>query len=204
MVSANGRTASRAALRHGDQIDWLERQAQRPRNDAGHIQEIVDDVRQSDGVSLDRRDRVCRAVGRQLLRPQHARPPEHCIQRRSELVRHRREEVVLETVGLLGVFGHRLRANRRDDQMLVRFAQLGLELFNLRPRLSRFFPRANGLLAKRRRSSRATRPPLHVRVSVAPDDHASSPFARLCILSLRSLTSAARRTLVVIRVTVVA
>jgi hypothetical protein len=59
-------------LRHGDEIDGLERQAKRSRNDPRQIQQIIDHVGESDGVSLDRRDRVCGAVGRQLLRPQHA------------------------------------------------------------------------------------------------------------------------------------
>ena len=59
-------------LRHGDEIDGLGRQAKRSRNDPRQIQQIVNHVGEGDGVALDRRDRVCRAFGRQLLRPQHA------------------------------------------------------------------------------------------------------------------------------------
>jgi hypothetical protein len=65
-------------------------------------------------------------------------------------VRERREELVLQAVRLLGVLGHRLCKDRPDDQMFVRFAQLGHELFQLRPRLRRFVPRAHSLPPKRR------------------------------------------------------
>ena len=85
----------------------------------------------ADGVALDGRDRVSRAIGRQLLRPQHSCPSQDGIQGRPELVRHRGEKLILEMVGLLGVLGHRLCANRTDDQALVGFAHLGHELFQL-------------------------------------------------------------------------
>jgi hypothetical protein len=49
---------------------------------------------------------------------------------------------------VLGVFFGHLRLNRRDDQPLVRFAQLDVELFNLKPSLHRRFRGADGLLAR--------------------------------------------------------
>jgi hypothetical protein len=66
----------------------------------------------------------------------------------SELVRDRGEEVVLETVGLLGVLFGSLCLNRGDDQSLVRFTQLDVELLNLHTGQNRFFPDADGFLAQ--------------------------------------------------------
>ena len=45
-------------LRHGDKIDGLRRQVKGSRNDSGHIQQVLDDVRQRQRVALDDGDRV--------------------------------------------------------------------------------------------------------------------------------------------------
>jgi hypothetical protein len=63
-------------------------------------------------------------------------------------MRHGGEEVILETTGLLGAFFGHLRLNRRDDQALVRFAQLEVELFDFQLGPNHFFRGTDGLLAQ--------------------------------------------------------
>jgi hypothetical protein len=94
---------------------------------------------------------VLLAARRQLFRHQHSRPAEHGVERRSELVRHRGEEVVLETIGLVGVFFGGLRLHRRDDQPLVRFAELDVQPLDVASASDRAFRGADGVLAQRDR-----------------------------------------------------
>ena len=84
--------------------DGLRRQTKAACDDSGHIQQIVNDARQSRGVALDGRQGVLRAIGRQLVRLQHPCPSHDGIQGRAELVRHRAEKLILEMVGPLGIF----------------------------------------------------------------------------------------------------
>ena len=95
--------------------------------------------------------RVSGAFLVQLLRCQHSRPAEHRIQRGPELVRDGREELVLETIGVFGLFRHGLRPNRSHDQALVHLPDLEHDLLQLRSDPRRLFAGADDVLAKTRR-----------------------------------------------------
>ena len=62
---------------------------------------------------------------------------------------HGCEELILQPIRAFGVFGHRLCVESRNDQPLVDFADLGIELFQRCPGLLRFFSSANGVFPKR-------------------------------------------------------
>ena len=72
-------------------------------DDARHVEELLDQVRLPRRVVEDRLQRTVVAARLERSAPQHGRPPEHRIERRPQLVRHRGEELVLRPVRGLGV-----------------------------------------------------------------------------------------------------
>ena len=95
--------------RHRDQIDLPRRHLQRARDDAGDIEQVVDDVRQRRRVPFDRRDRAAGGVGPGGR--QHAGQPSTAFS--GVRVVRDRGELVLQVASLDRVLGHRLRARFR-------------------------------------------------------------------------------------------
>ena len=96
----------RSQRRHGfadddDEVDRPDVQAQHAGDDAGDIEEVVDDLGLSPRIALDRLQRI--ADGRRVKRPrsQHAGPSDDRRQRCAQLVRDRGQELVLGPAGLL-------------------------------------------------------------------------------------------------------
>ena len=85
------------------EIDRREVEAQLARDDPRHVEDVLDELDLDGGVALDDLEptRVRRA--RDLGTPQHPRPAEDGVQRRPELVRDDRQELVLRTVRFLGL-----------------------------------------------------------------------------------------------------
>ena len=82
---------------------------------AGHdprdVEEIVDQLRLHPGVANDDVEGAPRLLGGKIVGAQHAAPAEHRGERRSQLVRDNRQELVLCAIGRLGRgAGHPLAA----------------------------------------------------------------------------------------------
>ena len=71
-------------------------------------------LRLSACVPLDGRERVLDAVGRERLVAQHRAPAEHGVQRRPQLVREDREELVFHAIRLIDLLG---KLQRKADFM---------------------------------------------------------------------------------------
>ena len=84
------------------QIDRRQLDAQLAGDDARHVEDVFDQLRLRARVAFDGVQRLLFLLGRQRARPQHARPADHRVERRAQLVRQRREELVLRPVGRLG------------------------------------------------------------------------------------------------------
>ena len=115
------------AVDDGLQIDRVELDAQLAGDDARHVEDVFDQLRLRARVAFDGVQRLLLLLGRQRPRPQHARPADHRVQRRAQLVRQRRQELVLRAVGRLGGLA---RVALGDRQLRVRV--LGaLEIFDV-------------------------------------------------------------------------
>src|SRR5205085_12306700 len=87
-------------LYDGRQVDVRGLEAQLARDDAAHVEQIVDELRLCVRVALDRLERMLGLVLAQLSAAQHADPTDDRVERRPQLVRDRREELVLRAVRL--------------------------------------------------------------------------------------------------------
>ena len=83
----------------GDQIDGPDVQAELARDDAGHVEQVFDQLSQEAGVALDHLRPSAGAGGIERPRSEKAHPSQNGVERRAELVRKRREELVLGAVG---------------------------------------------------------------------------------------------------------
>ena len=83
----------------GDQIDGPDVQAELARDDAGHVEQVFDQLSQEAGVTLDHLRAPAGAGGIERPGSEKAHPSQDGVERRAELVRKRREEFVLGAVG---------------------------------------------------------------------------------------------------------
>ena len=75
-----------------------------PLTDARDVEQVLDELRLRLRVALDGLEAARRACSASSpSRAQHRGPSEDRVERRAELVRERREELVLQPVGLLGL-----------------------------------------------------------------------------------------------------
>ena len=104
------------------------RHTRTPAGEPREVEEVVHEPRLGQRVALDHRQRVLDARLRHLPPQQHVRPPDDGVERGAELVRHGREELVLQPVGGLGLVEQPLPqlllqallgdvAERADDQV---------------------------------------------------------------------------------------
>ncbi len=71
-------------------------------DDARDVEDVLDQLRLRLGVAADDVDGLPGAVGRQRAGEQHLHPAEDGVERRAQLVRQRREEIVLQPARLFG------------------------------------------------------------------------------------------------------
>jgi hypothetical protein len=91
----------------GHQIRRFRIDAQLARDDARDVEDILDDLHLSLRIAVDDLDRLADAR-LELTLTQDGRPSDDGVQRRAQLVRHGREELVLDAVRLLGSARHAL------------------------------------------------------------------------------------------------
>ena len=93
------------------------------------IEQVVDELRLSPDVALERVQRAALRLGRQHIGAQHMGPAEHRIERRAQLVRQRRDEFILGAVRFLrllvetGVVERQRRPCRDAAGQLLMFRQ---------------------------------------------------------------------------------
>ncbi len=85
------------------QLDRLDVQADLARDDPRHVQHVVDDLGQPVGVALDGLEAARQLVAGQESAAQQPRVADDRVQRRPQLVRQHREELVLHAVGVAGL-----------------------------------------------------------------------------------------------------
>ena len=83
-------------LNERGQVDGLQVQAKLARHDARHVEHILDDLGQGRDVPRHRVDRAGLFLAGQQSRLHHADVADNRVQRRPQLVRERREELVLQ------------------------------------------------------------------------------------------------------------
>ena len=107
-------------------VEPLPLELQLARRDARHVEQVGDQLGLDAGVALDgvdARDHVGVAAGDALL--EQLRPADDGVERRPQLVRQRRQEVVLQPVGALGLGPRRALAGQQP-------LPLGLDLARAR------------------------------------------------------------------------
>ena len=87
---------------HGTEFERPDIESQLARDDPRYVEQIADELVLGLRVALDRLDRAHRLVI-QLAHQQQRRPSDNRIQRRAQFVRHHRQELILEPVGLFGL-----------------------------------------------------------------------------------------------------
>ena len=102
-----------------------------PADDARHVEDVLDDPRLRARVALDDVERPVRVAGRAASLPQHRRPAEDRVERRAQLVRHRREELVLRAIGALGLLARLPFALEQRRELLERVVALARALTHL-------------------------------------------------------------------------
>ena len=103
-------------LEHRHHRQRLELDLQLAGRHARHVDEVVHELRLRLGVAIDQFEGVPSRLLAEVIVEQHARPAEDHVQRRAELVRQRRQELVLQTVGLAQPpFGAFVRQVGDDD-----------------------------------------------------------------------------------------
>ena len=95
LAAAPGVTTSMAARDDVFERDRLQLEAQLAADDARHVEQVFHQPQLRGGVALDDLERVIARL-QPGLRAQDARPPQHRVQRRPDLVRHRRKELVFQ------------------------------------------------------------------------------------------------------------
>ena len=86
-------------MQHDRQLDRLHVQAHFARDDPGDIENVLHHLREGGGIPLDGLECSLEFVRCQHAGAQHPRVPEDRIERRAQLVRQGREELVLEAIG---------------------------------------------------------------------------------------------------------
>jgi hypothetical protein len=84
------------------QIDGRDLQPHLPLLDARRVEQLVDERPLLPGAALERLDGALLTVGVEHAALEQGNPSERGIERRPELVRQRREKIVLDAIGLLG------------------------------------------------------------------------------------------------------
>ena len=79
-------------------VDQRQLQPELARDDARHVEQIFDEPCLSSGVPVEAGERLTQAIFRHGRHLQNLQPAENGIQRRAKLVRHGREELVLQPV----------------------------------------------------------------------------------------------------------
>src|SRR5207237_6456007 len=82
------------------EVDRMDVERKLPRRDARHVEEVFYELRLGDRAPFDRLHRPGGPFGVQAAAAQEGRPHADRAERRPQLVRQSREEVVLEPVGL--------------------------------------------------------------------------------------------------------
>ena len=85
------------------QLDRPNAQPEPARDDARYVEEIVDDLSLGHGAALDRLEGAGAVVRGELSVAEQLGPPEDGVERRAQLVRHRRQELVFQAVGGLSM-----------------------------------------------------------------------------------------------------
>ena len=80
-------------------VDLVALERQPPAGDAREIEQVVDQLCLPRRVVVNGLERACGDRGRQRALLKHRRPSEHRVERRAQVVRHDRDEFVLEAVG---------------------------------------------------------------------------------------------------------
>ena len=100
-ASAAGRTVSTASRTTSASCDRLGLEAQAAADDARHVEDVVDETRLGLARALQHVEPAGHLLGPDLPLPQERDPVHHRRQRRAQLVRHRRQELVLQAARLL-------------------------------------------------------------------------------------------------------
>ncbi len=129
-VSAARRLRDRIDRRFDDaaELNGSRREAQLAGHDARDVEQIVDETGLMGRVALDRLERLGPRRRVELASHEEPRPAENRRQRRSKLVRERREELVLDAVGLAQLARLVIDDVRERGRVLGERALLRLEL----------------------------------------------------------------------------
>jgi len=84
--------------------EGLEFETEIASDDSRYVEQIVDESRLRTCVALDRLDRAGGVRAFDFAVPDHRRPTENRRQGRAQLMRERREKLILETIGFFSVF----------------------------------------------------------------------------------------------------
>ena len=112
-VQRDGPRAGRRAERldgGGDdpaEVHRRQLETEAPRHDAGHVEDVFDELRLELCVALDDLERAAVVLAVERAVPQHARPADDRVERRPQFVRERGEKVVLGAVGRLRLLPRR-------------------------------------------------------------------------------------------------
>ena len=99
LASALGRSDSMTAADQRSQSKRPQVEAKLPRHDARYIEQVVDEIGLLPRVAFDDLERVGHPFACHPLRAQQIDPAEDDVQRRPQLVRQRREKLVLGAIG---------------------------------------------------------------------------------------------------------
>ena len=88
-----------AASNNRGRLDVAEVQPEMSADHSRHVEQVLDEPGLCRGVSRDDADRVRKHLGRHRAAAEHRRPADDRVQRRPQLVRDRRQELVLGAVG---------------------------------------------------------------------------------------------------------
>ena len=110
-------------LHHRAQVDRRRLHPELAGHDARDVEQVVDQLRLQARVALDHLERVRHLSRRHLLVAQHRGPAQDRRERRAQLVRERRQELVLELVVALGGLASLLLAHQLEAGLLGQLAE---------------------------------------------------------------------------------
>ena len=90
-------------LNYRDQVHWPEFEPELAADDAGRVEQVIDQLRLRLPAALDDFRRLLDVLGVQAAVTQQGRVSEYRVQRRAQFMRYKREEFILHPVGLFGL-----------------------------------------------------------------------------------------------------
>src|SRR3569623_489411 len=91
---------------HGQRLHRLDIDVELAGGDAGNIEQVVDEIGLSFGITVDDRNALGDIALREIVAFEQFRPADNGIERRTQLVRYHRQKVILEVISTFG-FGAR-------------------------------------------------------------------------------------------------